>query len=299
MKKIVNCETCNSELLRLPYQIKASKTGLFFCNRDCKSKWHSIQFENMKLEKKCKNCNNIIRTQKSKIDNTEYCSRKCLGKSKSNNGTISVTCENCSKKFTRIKSQVKGNNLCSIKCRSEWNANKCKDVELTCNICDCKYTTKFIYKDKSKTCSKKCGAKWKSHLAKTVLNEQYIQRGINSVLKMKKYDTKPELIVEEELIKNNINYIKQYKICNKYLVDFYLPEKNIIIEVFGDYWHVNPRIYGEGRKPLNKYQMDKIKKDELRINNIKMNGYDLYILWEFDIINDLKNIITPIINLYP
>jgi len=144
-----------------------------------------------------------------------------------------------------------------------------------------------------------CGAKWKSHLANTVLKEQYVQRGINSVLKMKKCDTLPEVMVEKKLKDNNINYIKQYKVCNKYLVDFYLPDKNIIIEVFGDYWHVNPNIYGYDKKPLNEYQKSKVNKDELKIKTLKSNGYELFILWEYDIHNNLTEIITPIINLYP
>jgi len=145
IKKLVNCETCKSDILRLPYQIKASKTGLFFCNRDCKSKWHSVQFENMKEEKKCKICDNVIRTQKSKIENIEFCSRKCLGKYKSDNGSTLITCKNCDKKFNRINSQIKENNLCSVKCRSEWNSDKSKDVELVCNICEKIYITKYIY----------------------------------------------------------------------------------------------------------------------------------------------------------
>lgn len=53
---IIKCETCKKELIRNKSQIKASKTGLFFCNRECKSKWHSKEFESNKKTKECKNC---------------------------------------------------------------------------------------------------------------------------------------------------------------------------------------------------------------------------------------------------
>ena len=63
--------------------------------------------------------------------------------------------------------------------------------------------------------------------------------------------------------------------------DFYLPEHNLLIEVDGDYYHVNPEIY-EGKKltPTQKHDLwvDK-KKNEWAL----MHGIPLLRIWESDI----------------
>lgn len=63
--------------------------------------------------------------------------------------------------------------------------------------------------------------------------------------------------------------------------DFYLPDHNLLIEVDGDYYHVNPEIY-EGKKltPTQKHDLwvDK-KKNEWAL----MHGIPLLRIWESDI----------------
>ena len=53
--------------------------------------------------------------------------------------------------------------------------------------------------------------------------------------------TSIEIEVEKWLKENNINYTFQ-KAFGRYVVDFYLPEYNVVIEVDGAYWH------GEGKE---------------------------------------------------
>lgn len=63
--------------------------------------------------------------------------------------------------------------------------------------------------------------------------------------------------------------------------DFYLPDHNLLIEVDGDYYHVNPEIY-ESKKltPTQKHDLwvDK-KKNEWAL----MHGIPLLRIWESDI----------------
>jgi very-short-patch-repair endonuclease len=45
------------------------------------------------------------------------------------------------------------------------------------------------------------------------------------------------------LEKLDIKFIPQYVINNKFTVDAFLPEKNIVIQFDGDYWHGNKNTY--------------------------------------------------------
>jgi len=64
---------------------------------------------------------------------------------------------------------------------------------------------------------------------------EIMKRGINQK------DTKPEKVMENILIDNNIIFQKQWSY--KYgIADFYLPELNIVLEIDGEYWHSRPEV---------------------------------------------------------
>jgi len=101
--------------------------------------------------------------------------------------------------------------------------------------------------------------------------------------------TKIERIVECFLIEKCIEYLKQYKIYfndnhqkkfKKY--DFYLPNFDLVIEVDGDYWHGNPKIYND----LNHTQILNIKNDLFKDNLIELNNLNIIRIWETDIFNE-------------
>ena len=85
-------------------------------------------------------------------------------------------------------------------------------------------------------------------------------------------DTSIELKVEEQLKLYNIKYFKQKPICNAhFVIDFYLPEYQLVIECNGDYWH-----------NLDK---GKIRDKELEYY-VKSKGKDILWLWEHEINDD-------------
>lgn len=84
-------------------------------------------------------------------------------------------------------------------------------------------------------------------------------------------DTKPEKIFEEMLISKNIEFEKQKWIKGKYRVDFYLPEHNLIVEIFGCYWHGCSQC-GYEKNPNNF--------DDVRREFIESLGYKFKIIWE-------------------
>ncbi len=61
--------------------------------------------------------------------------------------------------------------------------------------------------------------------------------GIKGVIAQKQRSTKPEILLSKILDENKINHISQYLINDKFLVDEYLPDYNLVIEVDGLYWH--------------------------------------------------------------
>lgn len=104
-----------------------------------------------------------------------------------------------------------------------------------------------------------------------------------------------ELKIVKVFIELNIPIQTQYYIKNYYhAYDIYLTGTNIIIEVNGDFWHANPKIYKENDM-LNFPKNKKLAKDvwEHDMKNIKFaenKGYKVIIFWETDInnANDLK-----------
>ena len=88
-----------------------------------------------------------------------------------------------------------------------------------------------------------------------------------------------------------VEYIQQFKLSaiGRYY-DFYLPEHNILIEVDGDYWHADPKIYE--KKDLNAIQKRNIRVDEQKNKYALMYGYVLLRFWEGDIYKNKKKVIN-------
>jgi very-short-patch-repair endonuclease len=73
----------------------------------------------------------------------------------------------------------------------------------------------------------------------------------------------------------------------KKIYDFYIPKYKILIEVDGDFWHCNPKIYPT---PVCKTQIGALKNDKLKNKWAEENGYKLLRFWEYDINNNIKQV---------
>jgi len=102
--------------------------------------------------------------------------------------------------------------------------------------------------------------------------------------------TQPHKSICEYLEKENIDFeIEKY--ISPYFVDIFIkPDK--IIEVYGDYWHGNPKFYKEGEflnLPNEKILVEKKwEYDEKRINYLKENRFKILILWQNEINDDFN-----------
>jgi len=113
--------------------------------------------------------------------------------------------------------------------------------------------------------------------------------------KRKKENTTIEIIFKDFLMFTNIKFEFQYKIYynndrNFKKYDFYLSDYNLLIEINGDYWHRNPKIF----KSYDKIQQHNKENDIFKKNLAYKNNYKLFRLWETDIRNN--NFINYFIN---
>lgn len=70
--------------------------------------------------------------------------------------------------------------------------------------------------------------------------------------------------------------------------DFYIPSINGIIEVQGDYWHANPKMYNT--EELDSIQLSNLRRDSRKKLFYKDNGFKLLYLWGFDIKNNPESV---------
>jgi len=102
--------------------------------------------------------------------------------------------------------------------------------------------------------------------------------------------TKPHKTICEYLEQQNIDFeIEKY--ISPYFVDIFI-EPDKIIEVYGDYWHGNPKFYKE-EKTLNLptgeiLVQEKWEEDEKRIKYLEKKGNKVLILWEDEIHNNFS-----------
>lgn len=253
--------------------------------------------QNNNVIKICEYCKNEYIISKYKAEKSKYCCRECKDKHSTQKSLVEINCEYCGKAIIVKKGQIaKGKRFCSNECSY---MSRRKKVKKTCVVCGKEYETHFRRHEISVTCSKECHIVWQSEIYSQIpeVKERLRQQGTNSVINQQTAYTKPEMMVLQELNKRDIDFIPQYVIGEILIADFYLPKYNAVLEVYGDYWHANPKIYGEesNKKPLNDHQISQIKKDKRRYYVITKN-YDMYMysVWENDIYEDVEDVIDKV-----
>lgn len=100
--------------------------------------------------------------------------------------------------------------------------------------------------------------------------------------------SKSSLKIKTILEKMSLLYKTEEGVSGK-KVDYFLPNLNIAVEYYGDYWHCNPKKYSSNyyNSQLKMEACEVWEKDKNRIDKIKSNGISIIIIWESSIINDL------------
>lgn len=204
-----------------------------------------------------------------------YCSRKCYWEDKSNKSDhgenskfynrIKTYCTNCGKEINVIPYSYDKKN------RFNDNHNFC------CYQCYWEYRSKYYVGDKS--------VNWHRQYTK----EQHDRMAITAITnarKTKTRDTKIQLSIDKILEKHKIRYEREYFVGYSQ-IDNYLCDYNLMIEVQGDYWHVNPLIYNSFGRLINDTQAKDIIQDKKKHTLLKNKGIEILYLWESDIKNDI------------
>ena len=121
--------------------------------------------------------------------------------------------------------------------------------------------------------SKKLKELYKSGKANCGFKSESSKENIRKVLAKYPKISKAEIKVEKWLVKNEISFVSQWSY--KYgVADFYIPDKNLVLECYGKYWHNLPN-YKERDKKKNAWLLN--------------NNYNLKIVWSEDVL-DCENL---------
>ena len=225
---------------------------------------------NKKLKAKafCLNCNKEFEYYKSNSKG-KFCSMQCYSKFLENKRHI-IKCLTCGKEM-KVAEWESDRKYCSRKCADKGHEKNYKYICKTCGV-------EFISKSKhAKCCSVQCGA---------------IQGNIAAKKKLKYTNTRPEKEFETLLKQEGIKYTKQkmveWKHGWKKFYDFYIVDKNILIEIDGAYWHGLNLKYDQLNDQQRQTRDNDIIKNQLAIDR----DYKLIRIWENEIqtfnINQIK-----------
>ena len=256
---------------------------------------------------KCDKCGTLFNRKRVDVKNKTFCSKKCRDDAFINPNPsvekISVNCTVCNKVVFVFPSKFKKqeNFLCSRKCYSKHRSLKYvgnklynyQDIYLNCEMCDKEFKSSewYLENKEHQFCSPECY--WEHR------RKYYKEFYFNEDLRDRSKETLPEKMVREWLEKNNIKIKQEAGFLRKYFVDFYLPDYKAIIEVNGDYWHINPNIYDldgndDNKITLTSQQQEILKNtdDTLRKNELESYGYKVFVLWETDIHENLDELMN-------
>ena len=251
------CDVCKKIFKRERVSIKREKT---ICSNKCK---RLIMLENNPNPKKedievyCNQCGECIYVNEYKYNNQEnfFCSRRCYSMYRSEN--------------------YNGSKI--------YNYNS---VEYKCDNCKKEFIiSQFSLKRNNNSfCSHKCYSEFRA--------DNYSDIYYSPIKRDRAKSTIPEKMVKEWLDKFGIRYKEEAGFLRKYYSDFYLKDFNVVLEVYGDYWHVNPDIYDvddsdNNKKKINEQQKTFIERDYKRELDFISSGIDYRVIWENEVYNDL------------
>lgn len=120
------------------------------------------------------------------------------------------------------------------------------------------------------------------NLKKELSEKRLVWMKKNSKVKTSKLEISFSMILESLGLVKNVDFIPQYLISNiNTFFDFYIPSKNILLEIDGDFYHCNPNTkFKEPKYDIQKKNLynDKRKNTYCSNHNIKLLRF-----WEKDI----------------
>lgn len=190
----------------------------------------------------------------------------------------------------------------NIRIKGEFRCEKCNKV-FTSNTslrahkasC-CKYEGKqFVCEVCGKNFKKNSGLathKLSQHNNNPIYKAKMKKNAYNMLEKRKanKGTSNLEKIFEKQFL-SGIKFSRQFRLNtgdDLYIYDFYIKKSNLIIEVDGDYWHINPKRFNFNEMPT--YLQEYKQREHDKQSYAKQHSYNIVRFWEYDIHNNPDNI---------
>lgn len=221
----LTCDGCGKTYQRYPSQLREGQVK-HFCSTDC-----------ARVPPIARTCNwcgagfTATRRQVTRGDG-RYCSTQCArraqGAARPDN-RLTLKCEVCGQPFLVPASRLATARFCSRECQAVEKTRhagpthpRYEQVELTCQWCGSPFTAKRsrVAKGIARYCSRRC-------LGSAVSARP--DRIVSSL----------EAAIEGALRLLDVPYVAQ-KNLGYWAVDFYVPDRNLVIECDGEYWHSRP-----------------------------------------------------------
>lgn len=283
------------------------------------------------IKTSCKCCNLLFDKKISEFKHHGFhcCSRSCLAKIRmvENNpnpkkAKIKVQCLICEEEVEVFESVYKKNkwHFCSRDCYATHrkvnmigeNNPSYKGLLANCDTCGEEFTTvqSTIDRNHNLFCSTNCYGKFRSLNYSGENHNQFgVKKSLEQIDKMRQStarriangefpqtDTSIQVIVRNLLKDFDKSFYEEVPF-KYYVLDFYSKDKNLAIEVMGDYWHANPLKYKE-YGDLHAIQKKDIKRDKSKGTYLrKYYDIDVLYLWESDI-NKKTDLCVKLIELY-
>ena len=237
--------------------------------------------------KSCIVCNKEFKVYLYRKDTAKFCSHEChskylIGKP---NGISKKTDEEKREIYNRIvkKRKITWDKL-TKKERSLKMIKRRRRVILTCIRPECKkeFEVQQCFKDR-KYCSHRCQMEHMKILNKGhIVTEETKMKIAEAHSKIFKWGHRTEIenIMERALRNEGINIIPQKRLLH-FVVDFFIPKSNIVIEADGDYWHNYP---------------DGTERDRYKTEKLENAGYLVLRFWERDIHKNIEECIAIVID---
>ena len=303
-KAQLTCKSCHKVFYASPSKAKKVST----CSKECaaKIKNHIPEVENPTSKHSkykrftliCKVCNEEYKVYKYQLESSSYCSRKCLGASKTKTASskpkIIKKCEICKKEFC-LSSSRNAKRFCSASCASKYlgdlfKGNKSSKyvnrIERNCEQCKTIFYVRpaEIQKGNGKFCSKKC----KNENLKVDKLERECPSCHKLFYVIPTYKRRifcsnacrikgnPSAVSSIELKMKTVfadkGYFPEHQYqFGYYIIDFAFPDQKLAIECDGKYWHSFPEAKRRD-KAKNTYlnnkgwQIIRLKEDDIKEN---------------------------------
>jgi len=80
------------------------------------------------------------------------------------------------------------------------------------------------------------------------------------------------------------------KILNGKELDIYLPDLKLAFEINGDFWHLNPKIYGVDYEYKGRTVESEKQRRDKKTNLAKSKGIELIHIWQYDWNNNQESV---------